>query len=251
MKFHAPRHSRVLAALILTGLASPAYAAEGDPSWDWMVAPYVWNAGISTDLSTGVPPTFGENTTVFEGVLDEIDGVFEVHAEGKGDHFGVMADFTFFGLASESDFASLRTETDLDMRLFDAAMTWSPGDTRGRGFDVIGGLRYIDADMSVAFRPYNPATPSVTIHLAETYNDFLLGARYTWELSDKWLLTARGDFSTGDSDGTLGASIVAQYLTSNGAWQFGYRYLDLSVDTNYLSTDLTLSGVVIGYGFRF
>jgi len=250
MKSRSPRCSRVLAGLVLACLASPAFASD-DPSWDWMVAPYVWNAGVTTDLSTGVPPTFGENTTVFDGVLDEIDGVFEFHVEGKGDHFGVMADFTYFGLASATDFRNLQTDTDLDMRLFDTGLTWSPSDTRGRGFDLIGGLRYIDADLSVAFRPYNPARQTATLELAETYTDLLLGARYTWALSDKWLLTARGDFSTGDSDGTLGASIVAQRLTSNGAWQFGYRYFDLSVDTDRLATDVTLSGVVVGYGFRF
>lgn len=236
--------------LILAGVSAPAAAASGQP-WDWMVSPYIWAAGVSTDIETRVPPNSVEVDTEFEDVIDKLDGAFEVHVEGRGDHVGVMLDFTYLGLAGEKDRRFLRTETDLDTRLLDAAVTWAPGDKRGEGLDFIAGVRYIDVDLTVDFDPYNQAIPTTSLDLGDGYTDFLVGARYTWPLSEKWSLTARGDFSTGESEGTWSTNLVAQYRTGNGAWIFGYRYLDISMDSFQGASDLMVSGVMVGYGFRF
>jgi len=242
--------SRSLTLLLLAGAASPTLAASGE-DWDWMVAPYVWGAGVSTDLATTVPPTQSSSDTSFADVLDKLDGVFEVHAEGRGDHFGALVDFTYLGLADEKDHRFQRTETDLDARLLDAAITWSPGASRTSGFGLLAGVRYIDVDFAAEFLPYNPAIPAAGVDFNKSFTDFLLGARYTWELSDKWSLTVRGDGSTGDSEGTWSGDAMAQYRTKNGAWIFGYRYLDISVGAGNVSTDVAISGPIVGYGFRF
>ena len=97
--------------LILAGVSAPAAAASGQP-WDWMVSPYIWAAGVSTDIETRVPPNSVEVDTEFEDVIDKLDGAFEVHVEGRGDHVGVMLDFTYLGLAGEKDRRFLRTETE-------------------------------------------------------------------------------------------------------------------------------------------
>src|SRR5262245_61035147 len=90
-----------IAALCLAALpclSSPAHAAEDEgKGWDWMVAPYLWASSIDADLKTSTPPSPGISDTVFDDVLDELDGVFQIHAEGQGDHFGVLTDFTYLG----------------------------------------------------------------------------------------------------------------------------------------------------------
>lgn len=250
MSRSTPRIPRTLALVLLASAATPAWAA-GDPAWDWTVAPYLWAAGVSTDIETRVPPTTVEADTKFVDVIDKIDGAFEFHVEGRGDHVGVMLDFTYLGLAGEKDRRFLRTETDLDTRLLDAAVTWAPGDKRGEGLDLLAGVRYIDADLTADFDPYNPAIPTASLDLGDGYTDFLVGARYTWPLSEKWSFTARGDVSAGDTEGTWSANLVAAYRTGNGAWYFGYRYLDLSLDNVQASSNLMVSGVAVGYGFRF
>jgi hypothetical protein len=243
------------ALLCLGGLAPAAQAAEGE-GWDWVVAPYGWAADISTDLQlrNPPPPTSGaiSTDTRFTDIVDKIDGAFQIHIEGQGDHWGMFTDFTFLGLADEHDRPRFHTESDLDTRLFELAAVWSPDEHRYHGLDLFAGLRYIDVDLTAQLEPVNPLFATHRIDTGETYNDFMLGARYTWALSDRWGLTLRGDGSFGDTDGTWNASAVANYKMKRGAWYFGYRYLSVEVenDTGH-QIDITLNGPMIGYGFAF
>jgi hypothetical protein len=248
---HRP-HRRLLAALLLV---SP-FAAQAAPSsggeWDWMVAPYVWAASVGTDVRSNTPPSNASNDLNFDDVLEKLDGVAQVHAEGQGDAFGFFADATYFGLADEDDHRVLRTESDLDMRLFELAAVWSPGTERFTGLETFFGMRIIDVDTTVQFLPYNPAFPRTSLHIGDTFYDAMIGARYTWKLSDRWSLTLRGDGSWGDTDGTWNVGLVGQYATRNGGWVFGYRYFDVDLENDTgESLSVSLDGPVIGYAFRF
>ena len=247
------RASRVAASCIAATLcfSANANAAEGE-GWEWIVAPYGWAASIGTDLERRTPPTGGISTdTSFSDIVDKIDGAFQIHIEGQNERWGMFTDFTFIGLADERDRPRFHTESDLDTRLFELAAVWSPGEGRYRGWDLFAGLRYIDVDLTVRFIPTNPAFNPTTFDGGETYNDFMLGARYTWALSDRWGLTLRGDGSFGDTDGTWNTSAVASYRMKRGSWFFGYRYLSVELETDDGSTDITMSGPMIGYGFIF
>ena len=240
-----------LAMLCLTGFSVSAQAAEGE-GWDWMVAPYGWAASIGTDLDTGVPPSGGvSNDTAFDDIVDKIDGAFQIHIEGQGDHWGVFSDFTFLGLADSHDRPRFHTESDLDTRLFELAAVWSPDDERFQGLDVFAGLRYIDVDLTVQLDPENPLFDTTTFDGGETFNDFMIGARYTWALSDRWGVTLRGDGSFGDTEGTWNTSVVGSYRMKHGAWLFGYRYLSVELETGDSNTKITMNGPMVGYGFMF
>ena len=239
-----------LMAIALCATSGIAQASP-DSGWDWMMAPYLWAASVGTDVETTSPPSSSSNDTTFDDLFDKIDGAFQVHAEGQGDEFGVFADFTYLGLADETDLPRFRTENDLDSRLLDVAVVWSPGPVRMQGFEAFGGLRAIDLDFTAQLIPRNPAFQPVVLDTNETFQDFMLGARYTWALSDRWGLTLRGDASWGDTDGTFNASVVGNYRTDSGAWLFGYRYLDIDVEPTGQRINVTLSGPMIGYGFRF
>jgi hypothetical protein len=237
-----------IAVLSLISLCPAARAAESE-GLDWMVAPYLWAASIGTDLNAEEPPAGTDSD--FSDIIDKIDGVFMVRLEGRGDHFGAFADVLFLSLADDADRALSHTESDLDAWLVDAAGVWSPGDDRSRGLGLFAGLRYIDVDLSVRVDPTNPLFDTATIATNKSYSDMLLGARYTWALSERWGLTLRGDGSFGDTEGTWSASAIAQYRTRNGGWLFGYRYLSAEIKTRGNDTEITLSGPMIGYGFSF
>ena len=230
--------------------SSAANASEGE-GWDWIVAPYVWATNINTDLETSTPPSSASSDLTFGDVLDKLDGVFQIHAEGQGDGFGVFADFTYLGLSDSDDRPRFRTESDLDTRLFEIAAVWHPGQERFLGVDVFAGLRYIDMDLTLQLIPANPAFGRVSVDGSDSFSDFMLGARYTWALSERWGLTLRGDGSFGDTEGTWNASAVASYRTTNGAWFFGYRYLDVETETGSVNSNITMYGPQVGYGFRF
>ncbi|TWI03549.1 hypothetical protein IP90_01361 [Luteimonas cucumeris] len=244
------RHAMLgTAALCAAAMSSPAQA---DEDWEWMVAPYGWAAGIDTDLRTRHPPLIEVSTeTDFGGIIDKIDSAFQIHIEGQGEHFGVFTDFTLLGLADQHDRPRFHTESDLDTRLFELAATWSPDNARMQGLDVFAGLRYIDVDLTVKFVPANPVFPGRTLDNSKSFSDFMLGARYTWALSERWKLTLRGDGSFGDTEGTWNASAVAQYRMKRGAWLFGYRHLSVGLETRSSTTDIIMSGPMVGYGFIF
>ena len=112
-------------------------------------------------------------------------------------------------------------------------------------------MRYIDVDLNVRFQPTNPLFNEHTFHASETYSDLMLGARYTWALSDRWGVTLRGDGSVGQTEGTWNTSAVAQYRMKHGAWLFGYRYLSVELQTGNSRTNIHMNGPMVGYGFIF
>ena len=229
---------------------STASAATGD-GWEWLVAPYGWAASIGTDLQTTTPPSESSSDTRFRDVVDKLDGAFQIHIEGQGERFGLFTDFTFIGLSDTRDHPRFDIESDLDARLFEFAGVWNPGEGRYRGLDLFAGLRYIDVDFATQLEPANPIFPTIKVDAGESFSDFMLGGRYTFALAERWSLTLRGDGSFGDTDGTWNASTVVQYRTDNGAWAFGYRYLDAEFEAGGHRTNLTMSGPEIGYAFRF
>ena len=235
-------------ALCMMGASFSSHAAEGD-DWEWMIAPYLWAPSISTDLRTNEPPA--ETDTSFSDIIDKIDGALLIHAEGQGEQFGMFADYIFLGLEDDKDFTRIRTQSDLDTQLFELAAVWSPGAGRYSGLDVFGGLRYVDVDLQVRFDPVNPVFAPSERNFDKAYSDFMLGARYTWILSDRWRLTLRGDGSFGDTEGTWNGSAIAQYQVKHGAWLVGYRYLSIEVETGNSSTDITMNGPLAGFGFVF
>lgn len=237
-----------IAFLSLINFSQSARAAEGD-GWDWLVAPYLWAASIGTDVRAETPPDDSESE--FSDIIDKLDGAFLLRLEGRGDHFGAFTDLIFLGVADDSDRALSHTESDLDTWLIEAAGVWSPGDDRSRGLDLFAGLRYVDVDLTVQVDPINPLFDTAAVETDKSYSDLMVGARYTWAFSERWGLTLRGDGSFGDTEGTWSASAIARYRTGNGGWLFGYRHLSVEIATGDSTTEITMSGPAIGYGFSF
>ncbi|MDG2517363.1 hypothetical protein [Lysobacter soli] len=235
-------------ALCMAGAPLASHAEEGG-AWEWTIAPYLWAPSIATDLRTGQPPA--ETDSAFSDIIDKIDDAFLIHAEGRGDHFGAFADYIFLGLADDRQFPRIATRSDLDSQLFELAAFWSPGQERSHGLDLFGGLRYVDVDLKVRFDPVNPVFSPSERSIDKSYSDFMLGARYTWALSDRWQLTLRGDGSFGETEGTHSASAVVRYHVKHGAWIAGYRYLAIEVETGGNNTDIKLSGPLAGFEFAF
>ncbi|WP_372012442.1 hypothetical protein [Pseudoxanthomonas sp. 10H] len=237
---------------LLGGLSAAATAsAQPSSDWEWMVEPYIWAASIGTDMRTISPPTEADSDSSFSDVIDKLDGVFMGRVEGRTDRYGMFADFIYLGLADGTQRRVLRTETDLDARLLDLAFSVRIGGARDSGLDLYGGARYIDVDLTTRFVPDNPAFAPRSLDAGQSYLDFLAGARYTWPLAERWSLALRGDASFGETDGTWSASAMGGYRTGNGAWLFGYRYMQAEFGNGNADVTLDLSGPVVGYGFRF
>lgn len=238
-----------LLSLLCTASAT-AHAADGD-SWDWMVEPYLWAAGVTTDLRTPQSPDPIVGETSFRDLVDKLEGAAQLRVEGRGDRFGAFVDFTYMGLGDDNQWAQVATESDLDMILVDAAVSFRPGGDRLTGLDLFAGVRYLDVDLTVDYAPNDPAQASGRIDAGNSYTDFLAGARHSWAFSERWGMAARADASTGDTDDSWSAGVTGHYRTGNGAWLFGYRHLQVKLSSSGANTTITMSGPSVGYGFVF
>jgi len=235
------------AVLSLACVACPIAQAQ-DAGWHWIVAPYIW--GVSAHADTRFSDAPGGQSQ-FGDILSTFDGGFQLHAEGLSGQWGGFADFTYLGLSDARERPGFHTETDFDTRLFELAALWHPGERSDGGVDVFAGLRYADFDFTARLFPTNPQLPLFDEHASRTYSDFMLGARYTWALSDRWGLTVRGDGSWGQTDGTWNASAIVRYRMQSGEWLLGYRYLRADLGDHGDSFRVTVDGPEIGYAFRF
>lgn len=238
------------AILCLTGFSHSAAASNGD-GWQWTVAPYVWLSGITTDVKTNVPPSEASSDRDFGNVIDNISGFFEIHAEGQGADFGMFTDFMYVGLTGEKDRSVFTTKTSLDGTVFELAGTWNPSGAGSNGFQVFGGLRYVDLGLEFKLKPNNPDFPTVKISPDKSNSDFLFGGRYTFDMAQRWAMTLRADGSWGQTDGTYNLSALAQYKMESGAWLFGYRYMNISLKNDNVKTEISLNGPTVGYAFQF
>lgn len=246
-----------IAALLLA--ASPigsAYADEGGAQADgagatWRLAPmYLWAPSVKTDLKFDQPPV--SSTSSFSDIISKVDIVLTGHVEAQNDKFGFLADLSYLALSDETAYDLFGTEASMDVTMFELAGVWSPGDQRYEGFEAIAGLRHLKAKVDAKFEPNNPLIPDARAILEQSYNDFMIGARYTTQLSERTQLTLRADASLGETGGTENFSAVLRWNHSgSGAWIFGYRYMNLKIDTNDEGVKVSQYGPVVGYEFQF
>jgi hypothetical protein len=242
---------QALAASLISAVAiSPVHAAEG--GWDWVVVPYLWGTQITTDAEVRGEPVSTE--TSFSDILDKLDFAFQVHAEGQGDQFGLMTDYTYLSLSDDSSRDRFSVDASLDTTIFELAAVWSPGEERYTGFEAFAGLRYLDTELDLKFDLTDPALSDQRRTLEKSFTDAMIGARYTTRFNDNWGMTLRGDGSFGDTEGGFNTSAIFQYQShpGGGAWAFGYRYMTIELETGAgESVDLTMSGPIAGYAYKF
>ncbi len=240
---------RALATTLISAAAiSPVHAAGG--AWDWAVAPYLWGTEITTDTQVRGEPVATE--TEFSDIIDKLDFAFQIHAEGQGDQFGLMTDFTYLSLSDDSNRDNLSLDASMDTTIFELAAVWSPGDERFTGFEAFAGLRYLSAEVDMKFDFDNPALPDQRRTLEKSFTDAMIGARYTAKLNESWGMTVRGDGSFGDTEGGFNTSAILQYQMSRGVLAFGYRYMAIDLETGAgEAVDLVMSGPIVGFVSRF
>lgn len=237
-----------LALALLAVSAAPNVCAE---DWSWAVEPYVWASSVKADIHSESPLIEGSSEMAFKDILDKLDGSLQLHAEGHAGSQGMFLDFTYLGISEDRRGRFAETETDLDTKLMEAAWIWGRGGRPDSGSEFFLGVRYIDADLKVDIAPLNPEFEGRVLRSGESYLDAMVGGRYTWELSENWYVTARGDASFGETEGAWNASVSAQYRTAKGAWVFGYRHMEAEIEAAGTTTELTMTGPSFGYAFLF
>jgi len=250
------------AAVLITGYlgaaASPARAAD----WDWILTPYVWGSNVKADVFVKDEPVFGQDLS-FSDLIDNLNAGFQLHFEGRRSKAGFFLDLTYLSVSdSETTPANPPLPggtvlgVDIDTTLFEAAGFYRPsGETHG--LDLLLGIRVIDLKMELDITPPTPL-PSTRIDGSGTFTDAFAGLRYSVPLGQRWTLAVRGDAGAGDTDLTWNVSgLFAFHFGKDNRYNalMGYRHMEIEVEETSgaitVKTEVTMSGPIAGFAFRF
>lgn len=245
---HVLKHAVGLAS----ALACLSAAAQGQPppdAWQFEFIPYLWAAGIKSDLRFGVLPqstTSVNSTSVLKALDFGAMGTLEAH---KGP-WGALLDMQYVKLGVSRQLGSLPpvgVDVDYVQQIYTLAGLYRVYDSAVQ-VDVLAGGRYVNAKTDVDFAPN---LPGPGLHDSVGWWNGVVGARVIAPINDKWSVLGYLDRGWGSStsswEGIAGASY--QYSPTL-SFKFGYRYLSYKRDEGLLSK-VALGGFFAGAGFKF
>ncbi len=246
------RHGWIAVIVLACAIAPPfdAFAQQGD-SMHWSITPYLWAPTTTVDLALR-GTSIGSGKLTFDDLLDTLDTAFMIHVEGGKGNWTGFADVTYLDTSDSNQRPLLKITTDSQQTFMDfAAVYWPAG--VGSRFNVFGGVRYSGFDDE--FRFYGPAGNLLEKRKStEDYYDALIGARYRFELSERWKLMTHADYSFGDSEGTFLLRANFAYIVGKRQQNrilFGYQYKEADFKDGDLEKDFAYQGPMAGFNFRF
>lgn len=126
------------------------------------------------------------------------------------------------------------------------------------GLDLLFGARIIDLDMVLDITLPGPLMLSTTVTSSNSFTDGFAGLRYQAPFAERWSFTLRGDAGAGDSELAWNTSALLGYHVGKQRQNiilFGYRHMEIELEDSssglLVQTDLTMSGPIVGFAFRF
>jgi hypothetical protein len=226
--------------------------AEG---WDWTVTPYLWAASNKLDLGVVIPPDDDQagSEASFSDLLDTLDFGAQVHVEGYKGRYGMMLDITNLQVSDRTTQGLLELDSDASLSLIEGAALLRIGDSSPQT-ELILGFRSINLDLELELEGLGADGNVIEQSIDKTLTDAMVGARFTFPLSERWNLSLRGDVASGDTDFSWNASAMFGYrFPTAGTVLLGYRYLNIDFDNEdrFLKPELTMCGAQVGYACHF
>lgn len=262
---------RIQLLLVNTACVALSSAATAEPAalthsetWQHGVTVYGFLphslSGTSTIAGTGVDLDLD-----FQDAIALLDFGISAQYEGWKGKWGVIVDANYAALGSEESVSLPVGKVDVDL---DVKQTWigvlgaykvATGQYGDAGLrytmDLQGGLRYNELKQEAEV-----ATPGATTTLGgtETWTEAVIGARGTWELSDRWSVMAAADVGLG-GDGVNShwrASVGFDYQAwENTSIKIGWRHYEIDYETERsdgtFGYDIIQTGPLIGLSFSF
>ncbi len=244
----------LMAFVALGGGASAAMAqGSGDDGRSISLTPYLWGTSIDGTATIGsLPPA--DLDASFGDILSNANFAMSLHTEFRFDDWVFVVDPTYISLEIEAALPPpipAGTVLPIEVEIWLVEL-WA-GYRVHENWEVFGGLRYNDQDISMSGLP-SPPLPVTSAGVSVSWTDGFIGARYKNDLGEKWYLTGRADVVVaGDSESTWNASIMFNRRFSKGrSLNIGYRYMDIDFDdSGVYGWDVVQNGPVIGYTWTF
>ena len=226
-------------------------AAQGE----WLVAPYLWLSDVTLDQTSGVSGGISASD-----LLDKTDTAGMIRMEAAFNRWGFTVDYIWLGVSEGANvplpppFVGFDLLASLDISIVELGGFFRPSGTDS-GVDFLFGARKIDVDKTLLLTPAGGGATQ-RFDSAPDFTDAFGGARYLHRINDNWDLTLRADYGFGDSEGTLNLiGSVGFRFNKTFALNLGYRHMDIEFEENIggeiESTDISMSGPILGFLFRF
>lgn len=240
-----------LAAALVCVPAAAQTAMPAADDWQFEFIPYLWLAGIRSDLKFGPLP--GRTLTVkSSSVLRALDfGAMGTLEARKGD-WGGLLDVQYVKLGVSNQLAGgLLGGYNVKFEQTIATLAGFYRVANGPlSVDLLAGVRYIDANTKVDIAP-SPRGLGGRIQATAGSTNGILGVRAIVPLGDKWSLLGYLDVGEGSSNSSWQAIAGASYQYSpTVSLKFGYRYLNYKRDDDLLNK-VAMGGLYFGAGFKF
>jgi len=241
----------LLATLALTLAPMLSIADEVE----WLVAPYIWYSSVTLDRTAGVGGSISASD-----LLDKSDAAGMIRIEAARGQWGVSVDYVFLAISggvflpSPPLPVSLDVIAELDTDIVELGGFYRPSGNDS-GVNYLFGIRNVNADQTLLVTP-GGGGPTQRFDSDSSFTDVYFGARYLNRFNDRWDFTVRGDYSFGDTEGTINLLASVGYrFNKTFALNLGYRHLAIEfkddVDGEDETTDIELSGPFLGFLFRF
>jgi len=262
--------------------AAPAAALSGSPvedAWRFRGQIYLWLPGI--DGKTTFPPSSGDPGAVVDlsdfFSLSNLQSTFMGSFEARKGRWGAVTDFIYLhfkeGQSATRDFAlnlgpggivQLPVGASADAALGLRGWEWTLAGTYAAlskpqyELNVLGGVRYLKVDLSLAWRLIGnigslpPQSADGSAAVKPDYWDAIVGVRgrYTFGQS-RWFVPFHFDIGTGESDLTWQAAAAIGYAFSWGELLAAYRHVGYDFGSSGAIERLTFSGPAVSVAFRW
>jgi len=253
-----------IATMLLVTFPLSASAGPASPAWlpGVTLAPYGWLAGVdgtvgtnSDGLDPGVDPDFPDLLEVsLDGELREIGFMF--FGEWRGDRWTLMFDSVWANVQQDADVSIGRwlpasdVTAGIDGNVYTLAGGIRALDWQRSTLTVFGGLRHYDLEVVIdaegGLLP-RPVTASVT----KSWDDGVVGARWSHVVGEDWTLSLMADIGVGQSNSSSELSATLGYRFSSVSVLGGFRRLSLDYDDADYALDIALFGPMLGVAWRF
>lgn len=252
----------LLAALLSMGLSttnpSSALANEGDGGWKFVVAPYLWAMSIDGDVTLG-NRTADFSIDFYDDVLSDLDFAALGHLEVHKGRWGLFSDIVYSEISAKDQTAFGEVKLDntlfiMELGVIFRVTDWSI-DKPKKPFGVlelIGGARYWNIENEISFSNIEKREQTAD------WTDPFIGARMLIPLSERFMLTLRGDvggFGTGSDFSWNVSGLLGYEFTEMISTWAGYRALGVEFEEgegiNRHEIEATFHGPIIGAMFRF
>ena len=174
----------VMAALLIqTSSIRAAMVSEFEPDPDWKISAYLWTTGLSGKM--GIGPITADVDFCFSDLVSALDiGGSAIARRDWGANM-LMADLSYFALSPDDAPGPLGTtiSPNLKMPLLSAYYGRKWG-TESQYGGLMVGARYMRMDLTMKVKGL-PSDKKITKSGSPSFTDFLVGGRYSSQLSDR------------------------------------------------------------------